>query len=126
VLTPVLTFKQIILAIPFLILAIVGLYMLISSYQHMERIVAGKETKIRNIVFRSAVLGFSATLIFFSGIFFFTAIFNEPFEWSLGNLLKSFAFFSVGGIIIFFGSLWQFFLISKYRDILIKIIKRQK
>lgn len=116
---------NILVSLSFLSFLIFGIYLFYLSFRNSKNYFTGEETEIRKIISRSALISFSATIIFFSSVYFIGSLTEISYKWSFLELVKSFGLFSIPGFVIFAGSLWQFFFVSKYRDILLKIINKR-
>ena len=113
---------RIIYSIIFLFIFLLGAFLGIKAYRLSKSIYWGTERKFRAAIGGSALYGLSLSLVMFGGVYLFASIADNKYPLEIPVLLKSFALFLVPGLLVFLGSLWQYFISGLYRDRLMEFI----
>ncbi len=109
----------------FFFLFLLGGYLGVKSYIKSRYIFSGKERRVGVIIADSALAGLSASLLFFSAVFFYSALMDPLFQFTRDDLLMSLLLFLTPGVVIFLGSLWQYFQVGVYREGLSNYIREK-
>ena len=111
--------------IPLLIACIViGLCLGIYAYRDSRPIFFGLETSWKKRLSNAIYNGISSSMIFMS-IILIVGLIEPKYNWSLKNILLFAAFSGFPGLIVTLGSIWQFFIVNRYRKKIIHSINRQ-
>jgi len=113
---------RIISSLIFLFIFLLGAYLVIRAYRLSKAIYWGAERRFRAAIVGSALYGLSLSLAIFGGVHFFASISDNFYPLDISLLLKSFAVFLIPGVLVFLGSLFQYFVFGLYRDRLMEFI----
>jgi hypothetical protein len=96
---------------------------MVYSYFDSKPIFLGRETSVRKVILNSLISGISASAFMFAIIMIFW--FTDPSQnLTFQNLIPSCIISIVIGTLVFLASLWRFFVIGKYREMLFEKIKK--
>jgi len=109
----------------FIAIFLLGAYIGVNSFFRSKKIFSGRERRTSRIIADSALAGLSVTFLFFGGVNFFESITERFYQIQIKDLVTSLALFLVPGLIIFVGSVWQYFQVGIFREALIKHFKKR-
>lgn len=109
----------------FLVIFLLGSYFGVNSFFRSRKIFSGKEKRTSRIIAASALAGLSVTFLFFGVVNFFEAITEPSFQFRIYDLVTSLALFLVPGLIVFLGSVWQYFQVGIFREALLEHFRKR-
>lgn len=110
----------------FLAIFLLGSYFGVKSVFRSKKIFSGREKRASSIIADSVLAGLSVTFLFFGGVNFFDSITDPFYKFRLKELFTSLALFLIPGLIVFIGSLWQYFQVSIFREALIEHFRKSR
>lgn len=110
---------RLIYSIFFLAIFILGAYVGVKSFFRSKEIFSGREKRASRIIADSALAGLSVTFLFFGGVNFFESITGPSYQFQIRDLVTSLVLFLVPGLIVFVGSIWQYFQVGIFREALL-------
>lgn len=110
----------------FLAISLLGAYIGVNSFFRSKKIFSGTEKRISRIIADSVLAGLSVTFLFFGGVNFFESITERSYQFQIKNLIISLALFLVPGLIVFVGSVWQYFQVGIFREALLERFKKRR
>jgi hypothetical protein len=93
------------------------------SFIQDKKIFWGRINLLNGILFNSFLHCASISTIFFGVIIYFAI--RDHTHPSINDILGFLGISLVPGIIVFLGSLWSYFIVGKYRDLLFGIISKK-
>lgn len=113
------------LAFPVLML-ISGIFLMLWTTRLNRNILNGQETSLPKYFIGSALSGLWIFLISVGGILVLGSVY-EGYAWTLLETIEIVIVGLIGGIAAMLGTLWQFFIVTKFRDILYQgLIQKDK
>lgn len=102
-----------------LLLGVVGIVLFIREYRESRRILFGFETS-RRIIIRTAVMNGLVLNLSFLALELLLAGLDKHHIWTVESILVMVAIPIIGNVIVTLGSLWQFYIIGKYRGFMFR------
>ena len=107
--------------IPILILTS-SIVLILWTTRFNNKISFGQESSWAKYITGSALYGLSAFLIFV-GITLVMGLIDKDYVWSTHEIIGAVIFGLFCGIVAMIGSLWQFLIVGKFRELLYKNLK---
>jgi len=101
-----------------------GVFLMLWTIRFNRNILKGQETSLRKYLVGSALSGLWVFLISVGGILAAGSV-NEGYGLTTPETIEIAILGVIGGILAMIGSLWQFFVVSKFRDILYQSLSRK-
>lgn len=108
----------------FFILLFIGIYTGYVSLKKSKLIfLSGSPKGFREVFLNSIRFGISITLIMFGGTYMLSALFEPSRQYTFKDLILVALLFTIAGVVAFLGSLWQYIIVGKFRDWMLRKIK---
>jgi hypothetical protein len=101
---------------------ICGILLMLWTTRSNRKLFIGQEISFRKYLINSALYGLWIFLISV-GIILLIGSVNKGYQWTTSETLRFLILGFAAGILGMFGSLWQFFLVSEFRESLYKYLK---
>lgn len=96
-----------------------GIFLFIRNFHQSRQILLGSETS-RSVMIKVAIrLGLGFNLGFLSLELFFAGL-DKNLKWTVETVLVMILLPLIGNLILTLGSLWQYFIVGKYRGLINK------
>jgi hypothetical protein len=106
------------------LMLISGIFLMLWTTRFNRNILNGQETSLRKYFVRSALYGLWVFLISVGGILAAGSVY-EGYNWTTRETIGIALLGVIGGILAMIGSLWQFFIVTKFRDSLYQRLSRK-
>lgn len=110
----------------FLFLFLAGILLGGISISRSKELFYLNETKNISLFYNSSLAGLSMSLVVLGGIFFLISITDNSYHLIIKDFLMLTAISLVPGLIVFLGSLWQYFLVRIFRDGFIRYVENRR
>lgn len=107
-----------------ILMLVLGVLLMLRTIQFNRKILNGQETSLRKYLAGSALSGLWVLLISVGGILTLGSVY-DGYVWTLQETITIVLLGVIGGILAMIGSLWQFFVVGKFRDILYQSLHRK-
>ena len=101
-----------------------GVFLMLWTTRFNRNILNGQETSLRKYLIGSVLYGLWVFLISVGGILAAGLVY-EGYSWTSRETIWIAILGVIGGILAMIGSLWQFFIVTKFRDILYQSLRRK-
>lgn len=102
-----------------------GIALMILTHRRSKIMFFGKETSLLKAIGMSALSGLSVSLLFM-GISLLIGILNSNYRWTSSGIITIVTLGLILGVIATVGSLWQSYIIGKFRKYLYQKLNRDK
>lgn len=106
------------------LIVIFGVFLMLWTTRLNRNILNGQETSLPKYFVGSALSGLWIFLISVGGILLIGSVY-EGYGWTLTETISIVSVSVIGGIAAMLGTLWQFFIVTKFRDSLYQSLIRK-
>jgi hypothetical protein len=111
------------LILPALML-VIGLILMFWTTQFNRNLLHGQETSIKKYFIGATLFGLWIFLISVGGILVIGSVYEDS-GWTTYETIEIVILGVIGGMLAIIGSLWQFFIVTKFREILYQLLGRK-
>jgi hypothetical protein len=106
------------------LMLISGVFLMLWTTRFNRNILNGQETSLPKYFVGSALSGLWIFLISVGGILLLGSVY-EGYGWTTFETIEIVIVGVIGGIVAMIGTLWQFFIVTKFREILYQMLGRK-
>lgn len=107
-----------------LLMLVIGVILMIWTTRFNRNLLNGQETSLKKYFIGATLFGLWIFLISVGGILTIGSVYGDR-GWTTYETIEIVILGVIGGALAVIGSLWQFFIVTQFREILYKMLSRK-